>query len=394
VKIATAAEPERGEGKRGESYEILAQVDKSAILKLGEAAGFARHEEDFETTRVSGDLVAAKSAAEIGVILETGGEDDGVFDGQTGALTEIGADGMSSVAEDGNATDNPGKGCHAVLNFCADRAFGVFDEFRDGSVPAGKEFAQGIAFGHIGRTQGVVGSGVPVDAPGAEAQDAEAPAVAVGFGKVAVLLEAEVASLAFRFDVGHAAPDAVRPIGESAFEAEGSANGGMNAITCDDEIGFGRSAIFKVKKHGVGALFELRKGVVEVDGAGRHGIGEGGLQFGAMNASDLAIGDGEGESFYFVAARVFHDEPAERAAAGLQPGKDARVNLIEGPDGVRPEAHAGAYFFQFGCALINVNIKADFTQGDGGGESADAAANDCRTFHNCPQSMRPKINLE
>jgi len=44
VKIATAAEPEGGEGERGEFDEVLAQADEGAILKLAEAASFARHE--------------------------------------------------------------------------------------------------------------------------------------------------------------------------------------------------------------------------------------------------------------------------------------------------------------------------------------------------------------
>ena len=44
MEIATAAEPESGEGERGKFYEVLAQVDEGAILKLAEAASFARHE--------------------------------------------------------------------------------------------------------------------------------------------------------------------------------------------------------------------------------------------------------------------------------------------------------------------------------------------------------------
>jgi len=48
------------------------------------------------------------------VSLEAGGEDDGVFDGEAGALAEVGADGVSGIAEDGDAADDPGKRCQAV----------------------------------------------------------------------------------------------------------------------------------------------------------------------------------------------------------------------------------------------------------------------------------------
>ncbi len=48
VKIATAAEPECGEGERCKFDEIFAEVDESAILELSETACFARHEKDFE----------------------------------------------------------------------------------------------------------------------------------------------------------------------------------------------------------------------------------------------------------------------------------------------------------------------------------------------------------
>ena len=109
MKIATAAEPEGGEGKRGEFDEVLAQVDEGAVLELGEAAGFARHKQQLETARISGDFVATKGAWEVGDGLEAGGEDDGVFDGQASALTEIGTDGMSGVSENGDASDDPGK---------------------------------------------------------------------------------------------------------------------------------------------------------------------------------------------------------------------------------------------------------------------------------------------
>src|ERR1700722_15570986 len=291
---------------------------------------------------------------------------------------------MSGVAEDGDATDDPGKGYEAVLDFCADRALGVFDQLRDGGMPPGEKFLKHFVFGHIGRAERVVGGGVPVDASGAEAQNAETAAVAVGFGKVAVVLEAEMASVVFRVDVRHAAPDAVGAIGQFGFEAEGLANGGMNAVTRDDEIGFSRYAIFKIKKDGLGALFEAGEGVVQVDGAGWHGPGESGLQFGAMDGETAAILRGERESFDSFAGRVLHQKAAKRAIAGREGAKNIRVNLIEGPDGIGPEAHAGADFFQFGCALINVNLEADFTQSDGGGKPADAAADDCRTFHDCP----------
>ncbi len=108
-----------------------------------------------------------------------------------------------------------------------------------------------------------------------------------------------------------------------------------------------------------------------------------------MNGDSAAISDGERESFYFFAARVFHDETAERAAARSECRKNTRVNLMEGPDGIGPQAHARADFLQFRRALVDVYCKADFPEGDGGGESADAAADDCRTFHDCPQSLRP-----
>ena len=127
MKIATAAEPKGGEGERRKFYEVLAQVNQGAILELREAAGFARHEEDFKTTWVAGELVAAKGAPEVGASLQAGCEDDGVFDGQAGALAEVGADRVSGIAQDGDATNDPRKSGEAILNFCADCAFGVFD---------------------------------------------------------------------------------------------------------------------------------------------------------------------------------------------------------------------------------------------------------------------------
>ena len=272
--------------------------------------------------------------------LEAGGEDDGVFDGEAGALAEVGADGVSGIAEDGDAADDPGKRCQAVLNFCADRVFGIFNELGNRSVPTGKKFLKGGSFGHIGRTQRVIGGGVPVDAPWAKTQNAEAAAVAVGFGEVAVVLEAEVEGVVSRMDLSHAAPDAVGAIAEFGFEAEGFANGGMNAIAGDDEVRFGRGSIFKVKKDRIGALFEAREGVVQVNEAAGDGLGERGLEVGAMNGDAVAIGGGERESFDAFAAGIFHQKAAERAAASLEPGKNIRVNFIEGSDGVGPEAHA------------------------------------------------------
>src|SRR5258707_14890504 len=81
VKIATAAEPECGEGERRKFDEIFAEVDESAILELCETAGFARHEEDFEAARIARKFVAAEGAREIGGTLGRGGQGDGGFDG-------------------------------------------------------------------------------------------------------------------------------------------------------------------------------------------------------------------------------------------------------------------------------------------------------------------------
>ena len=340
MKIAAATEPECGEGQRRKLDEIFAEVDESAILELSETARFARHEKDFEAAWIAGEFVAAEGAGKIGVILERGGQDDGVFDGEAGALAEVGADRVSGIAEDGDAADDPRKRCQAILNFCADRALGVFDEFGNRSVPAGEKFLQCGGFGDIRRTQRVVGGGVPVDTAGAEAQDAEAATVAVGFGEVAVVLEAEMASLVFRVDVGHAAPDAIVAIAEFGVQAERFAHGGVNAVAGNDEIGFGGGSIFKVKKDGVGALLEAREGVIQMDGAAGHGLGERGLEFGAMNGDAVAISRGERESFDALAAGILHQKAAERAVASLEPGKDIRVNFIEGSDGVGPEAHA------------------------------------------------------
>jgi len=110
MKIATAAEPESGEGERGEFQELLAQPDEGAILELGETAGLARHEENFEAPRVPGDFIVAESALKAGAPLEARGKDDGVLDRQAGALAEVRADRVSGIAEDGDAADHPGKG--------------------------------------------------------------------------------------------------------------------------------------------------------------------------------------------------------------------------------------------------------------------------------------------
>ena len=78
-------------------------------MKLGEAAGFAGHEEDFEAARIARNFVAAQRTGEILLRLKAGGEDDGVFDGEACALAKVGANRMGGVAEDGDATDDPGK---------------------------------------------------------------------------------------------------------------------------------------------------------------------------------------------------------------------------------------------------------------------------------------------
>ena len=117
MEIATAAEPERSEGKRRKFNEVLTQADQGAILKLGQAAGLARHKEDFEAARIAGNFIPAQRAGKIRLCLEAGGENDGVFNGEAGALAEVGADGMSGVTEDGDAADDPGKRGETILNF-------------------------------------------------------------------------------------------------------------------------------------------------------------------------------------------------------------------------------------------------------------------------------------
>lgn len=110
MKIATAAEPESGEGKRGEFQELLPKPYECSILELSETPGFAGHEEKFEAPRVAGDFIMAEGTLKVGVPLEGGGKDDCVLDRQASALAEVWADRVSGVAEDGDATDDPGKG--------------------------------------------------------------------------------------------------------------------------------------------------------------------------------------------------------------------------------------------------------------------------------------------
>jgi hypothetical protein len=110
MKIATAAEPESGEGERGEFQELLAQPDEGAILELSEIAGLAGHEENFETPRVPGDFIVAEGTLKAGVPLETGSKDDCVLDRGASALAEVRADRVSGVAEDGDAADYPREG--------------------------------------------------------------------------------------------------------------------------------------------------------------------------------------------------------------------------------------------------------------------------------------------
>lgn len=252
-------------------------------------------------------------------------------------------------------------------------------------MPACKEFLQGVVLWQTGREKGVICDGIPVNASGAEAENAKARAVAIGFGKVAVVIEAEVAHIVMRMDLGHAAPDAVVAIAEFGFEAEGFADGGMDAITRDDEVGFSGGAIFEVKRNGVWALFEVREGVAQVDGASRHGLREGRLQFGAVDGHAGAVAGGKRESFDGFAAGIFHQHATEKAAAGCDSGEYAGINLVERPDGVGPQAHARADFPYFSGSFVDVYFETDFAERNGGGESADAAADNGRTFHNCPQ---------
>jgi hypothetical protein len=110
MKIATATEPESGEGEGCEFQELLAQPDEGTILELSETAGFSGNEENFEAPRVPGDFILAEGARKVGVPLEAGGQDDGVLDRQASALAEVWADRVSGVAEDGDPADYPGEG--------------------------------------------------------------------------------------------------------------------------------------------------------------------------------------------------------------------------------------------------------------------------------------------
>src|SRR6267142_2816422 len=102
-------------------------------------------------------------------------------------------------------------------------------------------------FGQIAREQRIVRGGVPVDAAGAEAKNAEAGARAVGFREVTVVLKAEMLRADLGREIGNAAPDAVGSIAEFGLEAKRFADGRMNAVAGDNEIRFSRSPIFKVK---------------------------------------------------------------------------------------------------------------------------------------------------
>ena len=132
MEVATATEPERSEGKRCKFYEVLPQTDQRTILKLGEATGLARHKKDFEAARIAGNFVTAQRTGKILLCLEAGGEDDGVFDGEARALAEVGADGVSGIAEDGDATYGPGESGEPVLNLGVDGVFGVGNEIGNG----------------------------------------------------------------------------------------------------------------------------------------------------------------------------------------------------------------------------------------------------------------------
>jgi len=160
----------------------------------------------------------------------------------------------------------------------------------------------------------------------------------------------------------------------------------VNAVARDDEVGIGRGAVFKMQVDGIGALVHTREGVAEVEGAAGDGPGESGLELGAMEGEAGAIAGGQRESFNAIAVFVLHKQAAKRAAGAGEAGENFRVDLIEGTHGVGPEAHAGAYFPELGGAFVDVYVEADFAEGDGGGEPADAAADDCRTFHECPQN--------
>ena len=92
--------------------------------------------------------------------------------------------------------------------------------------------------------------------------------------------------------MGDSAPDAVVAIAKIGFEAEGFADGGVDAVASNNEIGFGGSAIFKMQMDGVSALFQMREDVAEVNGVAGNGLGESGLEFGAMDGESGAIAGG------------------------------------------------------------------------------------------------------
>ena len=60
IKLTTAAKPKRSETGRCEFNEILSQIHKGAVLKLGETAEFTRCQEDLLTTTVSAFLITSK----------------------------------------------------------------------------------------------------------------------------------------------------------------------------------------------------------------------------------------------------------------------------------------------------------------------------------------------
>src|SRR5260370_39536571 len=100
-------------------------------------------------------------------------------------------------------------------------------------------------FGQIAREQRIVRSGVPVDAAGAEAKNAEAGARAVGFREVTVVLKAEMWRADLGGEIGNAAPDAVGSIAEFGLEAKGFAGGRMNAVAGDTEIRFSTNPLIE-----------------------------------------------------------------------------------------------------------------------------------------------------
>jgi hypothetical protein len=159
------------------------------------------------------------------------------------------------------------------------------------------------------------------------------------------VFEAEMAVVEFGIDVGYAAPDAVGAIAELGLQAERFSNGRVNPVAGDYEVGLDGGSIFEMEEDGIGALFEVGESVVQVDGPGRYRLSERGLQFGTMDGDAGAIVGGKGNSFDMFAVGILHEEAAKGAATRSEAQKNIRVNLIEGPDGVGPEAHAGADLF-------------------------------------------------